>query len=621
MLDDYIQSIDDLIAFLLVCFVGIAALFHFGSLFYGNGDTNGAIYDVLSQWKRGPATFALITVMLTSAVMLALHLLRFLSVVFYQVFPNGKGVSDIADNSLLVTSALALVAFGIPLAVWVFKPHSPYENFLIPGAFIALAVVSFAISRANWLYGFKSKPSRHRVHAASGKECAEETQQVARRQIPKTTFIDIYGNADIKRRMLEAGRVITARRERGATLRNGILMHGGPGNGKTIFAEALAGELGLPLYSMTHTDVASKWVGERTTRIKAAFEQAVSNQPCALFIDEIDSFIPDRATNHSSVKEDTDVVNALLTLLVEVRKHRVLVIAATNYIDRLDPAAVREGRFDFKVEITPPDQEARVGLLTRGLKSSLRSVRVSDQTVRSVAERWNGFSVKRILAVTEELPSYMADKADQGLDASQTTFDDFMAALRRIQGRKGTSVDDAMPLDQLVLPDGARECLKMIASRLLDPLRVERLGGTLPTGVLFHGPAGTGKTSACKSLAKAAGWAFLPTTGAELVRDQRALEKIYDQAKGRRRRSRPRCPVGCRHQPSRPDRRGPAARRSVHGEGRIRASVQKAGRTAHRRLAHQAQGPIGTRDHRGRGSRHDGRREHCQCRGGFAVCA
>lgn len=531
MLDDYIQSIDDLIAFLLVCFVGIAALFHFGSLFYGNGDANGAIYDVLGQWKRAPVTFALITVMLTSAVMLTLHLLRFLSVVFYQAFPNGSGVSEIADISLFVTSALVLATFGVPLAVWVFKPHSPNENYLIPGGFIALAILSVVISRANWLYGFKAKPSRNKVQASRGQEGTGELQQIARRQIPKTKFTDIYGNADIKRRMFEAGRAITAQRKKGSTPRNGILMHGGPGNGKTIFAEALAGELGLPLYTMTHTDVASQWVGERTTRIKAAFEQAVRNQPCALFIDEIDSFIPDRATSQSSVKEDADVVNALLTLLVDVRKHRVLVIAATNYIDRLDPAAVREGRFDFKVEITPPDQEARVGLLTQGLKSNMRSVRVSDQTVRSVAERWNGFSVKRILAVTEELPSYLADKAEKGLDTSQATFDDFMAALRRTQGRKGSPVDNAMSLDQLVLPDGAREGLEMIASRLRDPLRVERLGGTLPTGVLFHGPAGTGKTSACKSLAKAAGWAFLPTTGAELARDLKVLEKIHDQAK------------------------------------------------------------------------------------------
>ena len=83
-----------------------------------------------------------------------------------------------------------------------------------------------------------------------------------------------------------------------------------------------------------------------------------------------------------------------------------LVVAATNYVDRLDGAAIREGRFDFKVEITPPDEAARIGLLTAGLKTNAPTLRVSQATIKSVAQRWNGFSVKRILAVSEETVSY-----------------------------------------------------------------------------------------------------------------------------------------------------------------------------------------------------------------------
>lgn len=71
----------------------------------------------------------------------------------------------------------------------------------------------------------------------------------------------------------------------------------------------------------------------------------------------------------------------------------------------------------------------------------------------------------------------------------------------------------------------------MLANRLRDPLRIERLGGSLPTGVLFYGPPGTGKTTVCKSLAKEVGWAFLPTSGAELSRNPNGLQKIYDKAK------------------------------------------------------------------------------------------
>jgi len=277
--------------------------------------------------------------------------------------------------------------------------------------------------------------------------------------------------------------------------------------------------------------VASRWVGERTEKVKAAFEQAIRTQPCVFFIDEIDSFLPDRSTDSAQTKEDRDVTNSLLTLLIEIRKHRVVVVAATNHVDRLDGAAIREGRFDFKVEITPPDEEARIGLLTAGLKTNAANLRVSQATITSVAQRWNGFSVKRILAVTEEMPSYVAEAREQGTFKGALEFDDFMAALRRLQGRKGATPENVKAMADLVLPEATREALTMLASRLKDPQRIERLGGTLPSGVLFYGPPGTGKTAACKALAKEVQWAFLIKTGPDLVRDPKALDKLYAQAK------------------------------------------------------------------------------------------
>lgn len=344
---------------------------------------------------------------------------------------------------------------------------------------------------------------------------------------PKISLHDIHGNKEIKARLKDAANAVVVPRIDGGQVRNGILLFGEPGNGKTVFAEALAGELKLPFLQLSYADVASQWVGEKTSRINAAFAQARRQQPCVLFIDEIDSFLESRDNGRNDgTKEDRDVVNALLTLLVGVRDQKIILIAATNHIDRLDAAGIREGRFDFKVEITPPDREARIGLLTHGLKTHLPMVSVDPAVVESVARRWNGFSVKRILAVTEELPSYLAREGKKTVG-----YEEFMGALRALQGRKGSTLEDVKPIADLVLSPLTREMLDLIAGRMADPIHTENHGGTLPAGVLFYGPPGTGKTTAAKALAKEIDWAFLPATGADLARDPKALEALYGKAK------------------------------------------------------------------------------------------
>jgi len=437
---------------------------------------------------------------------------------------------ELTSDSLRAFVPAVMTPYIVFFALWgAFGTKVVATNYVLVAALGAMTFLSWVIIKTGWLYGFVIG-ERSRVHYGDSSQQARHSN-VARKEVAKITFRDIHGNTAIKRRLLEAGSAIVDAPKGGqGKARNGILMDGEPGNGKTVFAEALAGELKLPLLTLTHSDVASRWVGERTEKVKAAFEQAIRSQPCVFFIDEIDSFLPDRSTDSAQTKEDSDVTNSLLTLLIEIRKHRVVVVAATNYVDRLDGAAIREGRFDFKVEITPPDEAARIGLLTAGLSTNAPTLRVNRATIKSVAQRWNGFSVKRILAVTEELPCYVAE-AQQGAFKGELEFDDFMAVLRRLQGRKGAMPENVKAMADMVLPEVTREALAMLASRLKDPQRIERLGGTLPCGVLFFGPPGTGKTAACKALAKDAQWTFLIKTGPDLVRDPKALDKLYAQAK------------------------------------------------------------------------------------------
>ncbi|MBW8466874.1 MAG: AAA family ATPase [Thiobacillus sp.] len=396
----------------------------------------------------------------------------------------------------------------------------------VPLALLAIALALMVIFTHSRF--FETTPPRRAAMADGSMPSNADlhTDQFAMSK-PKTGFAAILGMDELKARLLAAGNeVMASKGKKGA--RNGILLHGDPGNGKTAFAQALAGELKVKFLSISYSDTATMWVGEQSRKLKSAVEQAKRNAPCVFFIDEIDSFISQRSSEQNNRPESKDIVNLMLTELVELRNHKVLVMAATNLLESLDAAAIREGRFDFKIEVTPPDAKARLGLLRLGLQRNLPKATVDDQVAERVADRWNGFSVKRILAVTEELPSYL--QRHQRPLGAPLGFDDFMGALRSVQGRKGVELEKVRPLSDLILGEELRDALDGIVARLQDPDGTERRGGTLPTGLLFYGPPGTGKTAVAKAMCKEVGWAFLTATGAELSRDPETLSKLYKNA-------------------------------------------------------------------------------------------
>lgn len=370
---------------------------------------------------------------------------------------TGYPVSAVA---LSLISPQIFAASGAVTLLWMFSEPSPTASRVPLGSLCLLSAWSWYASTQGYLSGRERRVAHKALHAQDA-EVGEEAP--ARLSRPSLTFSAIYGNSALKLRLKDAAEAILNAPKEQRAPRNGILLHGEPGNGKTAFAEALAGELRLPLVTLTYADVASHWVGQKSTRIRAAFEQARREQPCVLFIDEIDSFLESRDGRPDSTKEDRDVVNALLTLVVDIRQCRVILVAATNHLDRLDSAGVREGRFDFKVEITPPDLPARIGLLRKGLADNLPRQRVEESVIELVAQRWNGFSVKRILAVTEELPAYL-----KATGATQVGFDELMGALRQLQGQRAAVPENVTPLGELVFSAGTREMLELIAARMSD---------------------------------------------------------------------------------------------------------------------------------------------------------
>lgn len=366
-----------------------------------------------------------------------------------------------------------------------------------------------------------------------------ETQPVMfQAEEAKICFDDVVGMAELKGRLKEAAVQIV---EDSGDGRNGILLSGDPGNGKTMFAEALAGELQLPIMKVSFGDVASKWINQTTEQVARLFADAKAQAPCLLFIDEIDSLARDRSKASSSDSETVGTTNTILTELVNIRKSGVVVVAATNHLEVIDSAVIREGRFDFKVEVVCPDHEARVAILCAAISKGMRGIHnknvrvnraagaaeipVDMKVLHVVAKRWDGFSAARIDAIGKELVSML-----KGKEQKELTFELAMEALRITQGRSGKLPADARTLDQLSQPEAVQGPLLGIATRMQQIVEIEELGGTVPAGILFKGPAGTGKTTAAMALAKSAGWAFLTVSGMDLLKQPERIEKIFKEA-------------------------------------------------------------------------------------------
>lgn len=304
-------------------------------------------------------------------------------------------------------------------------------------------------------------------------------------------------------------KLLTAAKEAKSGGRNGILLYGEPGNGKTLFAEALAGEIGLPLVKVSIAQIKSRWVGETTQKLMGAFAFA-KQKPCVLFFDEIEAIVPPRDRISDPSSEDAKITAAFLTALDDLRATtKVVIIAATNYLDRVDPAGVREGRFDWKIEVPAPDQAARRHILSSGLRHETVGLSVLD----AAAKRLRGYSAAKIRAVSEEV----ARSTDSG---QELTLEAFIRAQKALAGSSGHGVgEDAPGLDDLVLQESVRVHLRSLMGRMLDPVGAQEKGATVPSGVIFYGDPGNGKTMAARALAKESGWSFLNVTGADVAKE------------------------------------------------------------------------------------------------------
>lgn len=252
-------------------------------------------------------------------------------------------------------------------------------------------LLPFILIAALWFFIFRQAQGANSQAMSFGKSRAVAYDAGSGKQV---TFKDVAGVDEAVVELFEIVDYLKAPEkyiEIGARIPKGVLLVGPPGTGKTLLARAVAGEAGVPFYSLSGSDFVEMFVGVGASRVRDLFAQAKKTQPCIIFLDEIDAVGRQRGAGVGGGHDERE--QTLNQLLVEMDgfdgKHTVIIIAATNRPDILDPALLRPGRFDRQVIVDKPDISGRLDILKIHAKER-KIVDTVDWSV--VARRTPGFT-------------------------------------------------------------------------------------------------------------------------------------------------------------------------------------------------------------------------------------
>lgn len=433
-------------------------------------------------------------------------------------FEGGHWLRQVATFAVVPLFALSVLSPGFAwcgAAMWVglgfvaAADQSPFAllAWLVGGAFLVLALRLTAASRRMPAVPATGSHGTDSGHVeAPGSDAAP---YVARRS--NASLEDVLGMTELKVHL----RSCMSQWQAGNG--NGLLLYGPPGNGKTSIAEAVAGSLGLPVISVSIADLGSKWLGQSTQELKSVMRSARAQAPCVLFLDEVDSVLGSRDMADSH-QDRRDLTNAFLAEVSTTQAHRVLVVAATNFIDKLDAAAIRDGRFDWRVEVPDPDFDARAGLLKAGLRKSSPTLDIDDEVVSQAAARWAGFSAARILGIARR-----ASEAANG--SGHLSYDHLHRALRLVQGAQA-SAPAAGDLAPGSLDATAYLKARSLARRLLAGAAGVGTGATFPHGIIALAPTQARARATLRDIACHAGYFWLEIGIADFERPESLATKV-----------------------------------------------------------------------------------------------
>ncbi|MCJ7488945.1 MAG: CDC48 family AAA ATPase [Thermoplasmata archaeon] len=326
----------------------------------------------------------------------------------------------------------------------------------------------------------------------------------------------------------------------------GILLYGPPGTGKTLIARAVANEAGASFFAIQGPEIMSKFYGQSEERLREIFSEAEKNAPSVIFIDELDSIAPKRDEVQGEVERR--VVAQLLTLMDGLTSRgNVIVIAATNREEAVDPALRRPGRFDREIEIGAPTSEGRLEILmihTRGMPlEGVKLDRIADITHGFVGADLAALARESAMrALRRYLPDIEFGKPIQTeiLEKMRVTAQDFQDALREIEPSALREVFVEIPKatweDVGGLEEVKRAMSESIELPLDDPDSFIRLGIKPPNGILLYGAPGTGKTLVARAIANESKANFISIKGPEIMskwvgESEKAVRMIFKKAK------------------------------------------------------------------------------------------
>jgi transitional endoplasmic reticulum ATPase len=287
-------------------------------------------------------------------------------------------------------------------------------------------------------------------------------------------------------------------------------LYGPQGTGKNLLAEATAGEFGVNFYHVRCPELLSVGVGSTAGEIRRVFESAALHRPAVLLLDEIDAI----GSRKQPQGIGTDAggggreYNAVTTQLMQsMDRYRsldgLLIMAATNSLDGLEPTLIRDGRFDLKLRLDLPNQAEREAILTSMLKTSAHAA----PTIAEIARRTPGWSPARLRA--------LIDRAILQAGGRPVMDEDILAALEESGGKDRPQVE-AVNWDDVVLPGPVVSDIKAIL-RLLVAGTAQQLGVAAPTGLVLVGQPGTGKTLAARLIASQAMRSFYAITPSDVL--------------------------------------------------------------------------------------------------------
>jgi len=430
-----------------------------------------------------------------------------------------------------------------------------YENYLkkhfMGRPFVKGDKVLIPFFRKSVYVVVSTKPSGI-VRIAPQTEISVLDKPVKTGNVPNITYDDIGGLRDQVQKIREMVELPLRHpelfRRLGIEPPKGVLLYGPPGTGKTLLAKAVANEANAYFIAINGPEIMSKFVGEAEERLRNVFEEAQQNAPAVIFIDEIDAIAPKREDVLGEVERR--VVAQLLTLMDGLESRGdVVVIAATNRPNAIDPALRRPGRFDREIELPVPDRNARKEILQIHTRNVPLGEDVDLDWLASITHGFVGADLAALVkeaamkAIRRILPQIDLDEdeiPEEILEELRVTKRDFEEALKEVKPSALREVFVEVPSVHWEDVGGLEDVKARLREAVEWPLRhresFEAMGIKPPRGILLYGPPGTGKTLLAKAVATESEANFISVKGPEILskwvgESEKAIREIFTKAR------------------------------------------------------------------------------------------